>query len=123
MPGSLTCVSRPVVLVVAIPYLGATVLGYLLEQRGGYDVVVPDFSAGEEAPSTDFDAVITTLPVPPTSAPVVIELPWNWKTPVRVTVNDITEELEVTSADPLGEIFDVLDDHILHNDRSGHRSS
>lgn len=123
MAGSLTCVPRPVVLVVAIPYLGATVLGDLLKQRGGYDVVVPDFSVGESAATTDFDAVLTTLPVPPNSAPVVIELPWNWETPVRVTVNDITEELEVTSADPFGEVFDVLDDHILHNDRTSQRKS
>ena len=123
MPGSLTCVPRPVVLVVAIPYLGATVLGHLLEQRGGYDVVVPDFSAGERAASADFDAVLTTLPVRPDIAPVVIELPWNWETPVRVTVDDITEELEVTSADPIGEVLDVLDGHVLHNDRFGSRSS
>ena len=123
MAGSLTCVSRPVVLVVAIPYLGATVLGDLLKQRGGYDVVVPDFSAGESAASTDFDAVLTTVPVSPDSAPIVIELPWDWETPVRVTVNEITEELEVTSADPIGEVFDVLDDRIFHYDRSGQPSS
>ena len=123
MAGSLTSVSRPVVLIVASPYSGATVLGSLLEQRGSYDVVVPDFSAGEEAPPGDVDAVLTTLPFPTNSAPVVIELPWNWKTAVRVTVDDIAEEMEVTSADPIGEVFDVLDHHVLHKCRSGHCSS
>lgn len=118
MAGSLDSVPRPVVLVVAIPYLGATVLARLLEQRGRYDVVVPDFAAGEEAPSARFDAVLTTLPVPVDSAPVVIELPWNWDDPVLVTVNDVTVELEVTSADPIGEVLDVLDGYVLEGERS-----
>ena len=123
MAGSLDSVPRPVVLVVAIPYLGATVLARLLEQRGRYDVVVPDFAAGEEAPSANFDAVLTTLPVPVDSAPVVIELPWNWDAPVLVTVDDVTVELEVTSADPIGEVLDVLDGYVLEGDRSAcHRS-
>ncbi|HEV2070794.1 MAG TPA: hypothetical protein VGR26_13460 [Acidimicrobiales bacterium] len=114
---------RPAVLVLAIPYLGATVLARLLEQRGRYDVVVPDLAAGEEAPSANFDAVLTTLPVPVDTAPVVIELPWNWDAPVLVTVDHVTVELEVTSADPIGEVFDVLDRYVLEGDRSAsHRS-
>lgn len=123
MPGSLNSVPRPVVLVVAIPYLGATVLARLLEQRGRYDVVVPDFAAGEEAPPAKFDAVLTTVPVPVDTAPVVIELPWDWDAPVLVTVDDVTVELEVTSADPMGEVFDVLDRYVRKSDRSAsHRS-
>ncbi|HEV2068174.1 MAG TPA: hypothetical protein VGR26_00100 [Acidimicrobiales bacterium] len=123
MAGSLDSVPRPVVLVVAIPYLGATVLARLLEQRDRYDVVVPDFAAGEEAPSANFDAVLTTLPVPVDSAPVVIELPWNWDAPVLVTVDDVTEELEATSADPIGEVFDVLDRYVLEGGRSASNRS
>ncbi len=115
--------SRPVVLVVAIPYVGATALGYLLEQRGGYDVMVPDFTAGEEAPFTHFDAVLTTLPVPDYTARVVIELPWNWKTPVLVTVNGTTDELQVTSDDPIGEVLNVLDHYLIDERRLGLRSS
>ncbi len=110
-------------LVVAIPYVGATALAHLLEQRHRYEIIVPDFAAGEEAPSTHFDAVVTTLPVPDYTAKVIIELPWNWKSPVLVTINDVTEELEVTGPDAIGEVFDLLDQYLLENHECGHRSS
>lgn len=115
--------SPPVVLVVAIPYVGATALGYLLEQRGHYDVVVPDFDAGEEFPPAHLDAALTTLPLPADTARVVIELPWSWKSPVLVTVDGVTEQLEVTSADPIGEVLDALDHYVIDNHPSGLASS
>lgn len=104
--------SRPVVLVVAVPYVGATALAGLVEQRGGYDVVVPDFGAGDGAPSIDFAAVLSTLPVPEYSAPVVIVLPSSWDTPLRVTVDEVTAELEMDGPDPLTEVLDLLDHHV-----------
>lgn len=106
-------VSRPVVLVVASPYVGATVLARLLEERDRYDVVVPDVGAGEEVPSVHFDAVLTTLPLPDYSAPVVIELPWNWETPVQLTVNDVKQELQMSGADAITEVLALLDRCVL----------
>jgi hypothetical protein len=106
-------VSRPVVLVVAIPYVGATALAHLLAQRGRYDVVVPDFAAGEEAPALHFDAVLATLPAGDYGARVVVELPWNWEAPVLVTVDALTEEVATSGPDPIGEVLDVLDGHLF----------
>ena len=104
--------SRPVVLVVAIPYVGATALAGLVEQRGLYDVIVPDFGAGEGAPSMDFDAVLSTLPTSDFPAPVVIELPASWDLPLRATVDGTTMELEMSGPDPLTEVLDLLDHHL-----------
>ncbi len=75
-------------------------------------MVVPDFGAGDGAPSIDFDAVLSTLPVPEYSAPVVIVLPSSWDTPLRVTVDEVTAELEIVGPDPLTEVLDLLDHHV-----------
>jgi hypothetical protein len=104
-------VARPVVLVVASPYVGATALARLLEQRD-YDVVVPDIGVGEEPPPGVFDAVLTTLPVGDYGARVVIELPATWTMPVRVTVDGVTEELVTRASDPMEEVLELLDRHV-----------
>ncbi len=75
-------------------------------------MVVPDFGAGDGAPSIDFDAVLSTLPVPEYSAPVVIVLPSSWDTPLRVTVDEVTAELEIDGPDPLTKVLDLLDHHV-----------
>ncbi len=62
-----------------------------------------------------FDAVLTTLPVPERTAPVVIELPWTWETPVRLTVNDVKQELRVGGADAIREVLALLDKCLLRN--------
>ncbi len=108
--------SRPVVLVVASPYVDATVLGRLLEERGRYEVVVPDLGAGEEVPPVHFDAVLTTLPVPDAAAPVVIELPWSWETPVRVRVHDVKRELQMTGSDPIADVLELLERSLSASD-------
>lgn len=95
-------------LVVGSPYVGATVLGRLLGELDLYDVVVPDIGAGEEVPSIHFDAVLTTLPVPDHSARVVIELPWDWETPVQLTVDQVKRELQISGPDPIAEVLALL---------------
>ncbi len=112
MHSSLDWMSRPVVLIVALPYVGATALAHLLEQRE-YDVIVPNLGLGEEPPSVKLDAVLTTLPVADYGARVVIELPLTWKTPVRVTVDGVTEGLDASASNPIGDLLDLLDRHVL----------
>ncbi len=104
--------SRPVVLVVALPYVGATALAQLLAQRE-YDVVVPDVGLGEEPPSVSFDAVLTTLPIGDCAARVVVELPQTWNMPVRVTVDGVTEGLDASESDPITDVLEFLDRHVL----------
>lgn len=98
-------------LVVASPYVGATALARVLEQRG-YEAVVPDIGAGEEPQARPFDAVLTTLPARDYRAPVVVELPSTWNVPVRVTVDGVTEELATRASDAMGEVLEVMDRHV-----------
>ena len=108
-------VSRPVVLVVASPYAGATALSRLLSQQDRYDVVVPDIGAGEEVPSIHFDAVLATLRVPAYTAPVVIELPWSWDAPVQLTVNGVKQDVQVSGDDAMTEVLALLDRLVVAN--------
>jgi hypothetical protein len=111
---------RSRVLVMAAPYVYATALADRL-RHDGYDVVVPDLSAGETAPPSDWDAVLTAAAVTAGAVAgdvpcdVVVTLPaWSYDDPVVVTIGGVSEAVVVDPGDPIGDVMTLLGRSVDH---------
>lgn len=101
--------ARPKVLVLATPYLYASLVAHLLTTRAGYDVVVPDLDRGDLPPLTRFDAVVATFPAPSVDAAVAVRLPDSFEEPVAVTIGELTVSVQVDVDHPLEDVIAVLE--------------
>lgn len=96
----------------AVPYVYATALADRL-RHDGYDVVVPDLTAGETAPPSPWDAVLSTATVGDAAGgiacDVVVTLPArSYDDPVIVSVGGVTEAVVVDPDDPIGDVMTLL---------------
>lgn len=110
-------VSRPTVLVVAVPQVCASALAFYLREAGVYDVHAPDVARGEPVPGRRFDAVLTTVPVPEAVADVVVELPQSFDSPVLVTVNGATFPVSLGESNPIEDVVVLLRRYVLEGER------
>ena len=104
---------RPVILVLVEPYVFASVIGDALRARGTYDVVSPDLRMEERPSGRHFAGAITSLPVSPAIADVVVELPDTFERPLRVTAGDQVAFVTVRIDHPIDDAVDALDQLVL----------
>lgn len=101
----------PAVLVLAIPYLYATVIAEQVEAVGLGPVVVPNLDEDEWLPAGRYRAVIASVPTPKVWADITVELPLSFLDPVLITVDDVTVPVLVSHDHPLRDVAKLLAAH------------
>lgn len=107
--------SDPAVLVLAVPYLYATVIAEQVEAVGLGPVVVPNLDDDEWLPAGRYRAVIASVPTPKVWGDITVELPLSFLDPVLVTVDDITVPVLVSHDHPLHDVAKLLTAHVRPN--------
>lgn len=106
--------TRPAVLVLAVPHDHAVEIGDALRARDAYEVVVPDIAAGEAPPADrHFEGLISTMAVPGHVADVVIELPHGLDRPLTVTTGGISVWMAASVDHPIDDAINALDGVLL----------
>ena len=98
----------PAVVVLAVPYLYATVVAAELTALDVGPLIVPNLDDGDWQPSERHRAVVASVPVPTSWADIVVQLPMSFLDPVAVTVGDLTVSLRVSSEGPLRDVVALL---------------
>jgi hypothetical protein len=100
------------VVVLAVPYVFASVIADALRARGTYEVLAPDLRV-DELPAGHFDAAITSMPVSMDIADVLIELPDSFEHPVKITTRELSVHVAVHLDRPIEDALDTLDQYLF----------
>ena len=104
---------RPAILVVATPYVYASVIADAIRHSGRYDVVMLDLTVDEVPGSGPFAAAVTSVPFARDGADVLIELPDSFDRPVIVRIGDISVEERVDPNRPLEDVVALLGRYVI----------